>query len=1377
METQDDSLLFHILSAGEPPKKPPRYPPEKAHYLPVSRKRQIEKPTEPGSVKRERRTDLPLATSAVPKPKSKDLPKVFHKKSILKKLLLELQESQLTLPQESRTRSSERESLPSHYVPLPQMKFETIPPPIIPEVPDDPVQIKNIPPPVISPPVIPQEQDEEIEDYIPEEIYQPENVEPVLPLGLESKEKFLDTVDNIPEVDQYYKYGHKTPPHVPISEEDICLPNSTARQIFKFPVKTNQLSNMTLYYEELLYNANISELISSPNGFIRYIEALLSTTSDIFLTLPVIQSMNVEDGSLWINYLGEKIYRNYSRLYPVPSALFWAFQISARKKEVEPKTINNIVVTSEIFCCPLEEFLEKFYDTFISWTEHLQSRTGESDYDRFFNAGYHLYEVWKLNIIYFTHSQSGGCSDFSLISKNIDKYVINPPSRNNNCFWAALSLSPSIIKKYKYVKFDNGEEKFERMKLDAQFRQSPGLPVSLDQIRDIAKNLKVHIHVYTEEKIDPVEEGCFNKQIRLSPKNIYQCDDEENNSVASNLLMLKRGGRKFAHYYFLKDLNLLELRSCQLCFRWTNKNSEGFKTHAAQCLPCPVCKQKNSPNHKCRVHRQQRFEKLPKKKYQKMNDWKKNILFADFETIPLQNGVQTPYLAALLKLDDILDYEKTKIEIKKVKCSAYWGEKCMDLFMKDILELPKNRIYTIVFYNGSRFDYYFIINWLIKKKIKFNFSKDEKSNRIPILNIGKIRFMDLCCFTYTSLSAACKSYDVPKEYCKGDFNHNKLKQWSDLALYRDEIINYCSYDVISLGVLYIKMATGFKTDYSLDINAYTTAPHMIYDFWAYKILNAEQRNLLSLPSIKEYEWLRQDLFGGRVYPTQPQYDSEILEDSNYYYWHTYSKEKRQLILNAIKDDDRQLKIYDYTSLYPSAAKNTLFACGNYEWITDEKKFAIYYDAFQYLLSKCPDWKKYKQLILKCFFECDITPPRDLDIPFLMTRDEKGKMHQNLLPAKNQKYSGLILIQALKIGYRLDKIHKILKYGQLHALFKEFMDVIMKKKDEADKNNNQTQRNMAKMGANSVTGKQSEIYRRLVNSLHFTDDFIPFLSQEHLENGDIKIETFFEGQDILGYYVSEIRPDFDYKKCPQLGVLILDQAKCIMLKKMKKLNLLRGDKCYYTDTDSLFVQKSVYDKHKDLPNFWGSQFELLKDEYPDVVWTRAVFWAPKTYALQGIHKKDLELVMLQKAKGAPQPEYMKNPTNKLYYTSILQKTSSQHRKEEDDLRFVIYHRLLNDVIVEESNYLPFEWMDAMITDPEYEVLVLYNSLKKDLNNLKLKDTAAVVRLLKQNHRTFNRNSWWNISGNQPLNEQKRVFVKDFKSVPVGHMLDLNFNKRF
>src|SRR6185436_13297658 len=205
------------------------------------------------------------------------------------------------------------------------------------------------------------------------------------------------------------------------------------------------------------------------------------------------------------------------------------------------------------------------------------------------------------------------------------------------------------------------------------------------------------------------------------------------------LLYIKRNG--YGHFYGIKDLNLLEMVSCSQCYDWFYSTSHLWENHCLICKRCPRCKSIIKPlvEHVCR-ERQRKFPKEIKKKDQKKDkeNWDEDIWFADFESYTKGDGTQHVYCAAIISIAFIQKFKFKEILHEDVICERFWGDNCIELFVDFLISIKKP--ITICFYNGCRFDYYFIVQEMIHRKLDFDFQKDEKTSMISILRYKKINF-------------------------------------------------------------------------------------------------------------------------------------------------------------------------------------------------------------------------------------------------------------------------------------------------------------------------------------------------------------------------------------------------------------------------------------------------------------------------------------------------------------------------------------------------------------------------------------------------------------------------------------------------------------
>jgi hypothetical protein len=110
----------------------------------------------------------------------------------------------------------------------------------------------------------------------------------------------------------------------------------------------------------------------------------------------------------------------------------------------------------------------------------------------------------------------------------------------------------------------------------------------------------------------------------------------------------------------------------------------------------------------------------------------------------------------------------------------------------------------------------------------------DKKYKIPtiIRNAGKIlklvvqtentnvHFIDSCAFLSSALKDTCKSFDLPRELVKGEFDFKKFYSHSYDEI-REELTTYLKMDVISLSLIMIKfMNAVFNICENLGLNGY-----------------------------------------------------------------------------------------------------------------------------------------------------------------------------------------------------------------------------------------------------------------------------------------------------------------------------------------------------------------------------------------------------------------------------------------------------------------------------------------------------------------------------------------------------------------------------
>jgi len=338
------------------------------------------------------------------------------------------------------------------------------------------------------------------------------------------------------------------------------------------------------------------------------------------------------------------------------------------------------------------------------------------------------------------------------------------------------------------------------------------------------------------------------------------------------------------------------------------------------------------------------------------------VYFADFETMCwkyLEDPTQVCYSAALVSLDDIREYSNLQLDVKNIVLSEqFWGEHCIDNFMQYIMQNIQG---YVIFWNGSRFDFYFILQWLVEHQINLKtYLKNEKTNQITVVKFNNYKqeeviLWDLCLFANCSLAKACKDFNIPSIYRKKELTHTDYHYLTEYERDKDLIIDYNKYDVISMGIIYLIFGELVWEQFQMNIIDAITLSDLAYKIWQKHYLSVEFQREQQLPDIHVYESILKACYGGRSTPYADSYFSEHLqpevisipndEDEEVLWeeevelpkslmdkWSSLTEEvKKDLVDNLLSKSKTTLKYLDVTSLYPHAACGIMM-CGKYQWI-------------------------------------------------------------------------------------------------------------------------------------------------------------------------------------------------------------------------------------------------------------------------------------------------------------------------------------------------------------------------------------------------------------------------------------------------------------
>lgn len=1106
-------------------------------------------------------------------------------------------------------------------------------------------------------------------------------------------------------------------------------------------------------------------MVSSPGRHILYMGYNFNRHLDNSLHLLYLGYLKNEEGLSLTDTLAIEIETNYTSIH-TDVKIYFGFQIEAEMINYQPGTMNKISRNSKIYQSTLDKLRKQIKLAFMQWTNELINKSGSDEYSKWFNEGYHKYDILKLIIISYTSAsgQHGGCADIAKVPREVFNFIVPIPTMDNLCFWGALIM---INEKYfNYLKCESYYYRSRELKVKAGFKEDDKNPVFFNQIQDICNKLKINVNIFTVQNkkknttID-YEEG-FNRRICLLPQNIYYySQDQDNLNPVFNLFLYIKS--RLCHYYALRDnentdklLEFTYLQSCEGCSRFVDVSKDENIEHHKKCLE------------KKKVYRMSNIEKIYENKALESNKHKSHktqntqkkkwysddIYFCDFETIGKYNKPddinvdnQRVYCAAIMPIKMIKEYleNEKEINLKDIKCEQFYSEELFENFVDYILTFKKG---LFVFFNGSRFDFWFIIPVLMKKKIDFNFEKDSKTGKINIFNIGKLKFMDMLNFMSGSLSNCCKSFDVPKKYVKKDFDHHRIQSRDDYMALKDEIIEYCKYDIICLGFIYYKYAVEVFNSYKLNIRDYISIPHLSYTIW-FNMLEPEYQDFIKNPIDEAHQDLSKCLYGGRTSPGAEYYIhplwSEIL----------YTKQYLKDNFERFKTHSGALCYIDVNSLYPTSMKTFPVPCGNIHQFTDRDL-----NAYQSLFTEAQfgiDKKKCDH-IRKGFYQVDVRCPKNLRIAYLPSRSEQGRLEWNLYDKNKQWYDGYTLLGAIQRGYIVEKLYKGYRFTQLKDLLGKYVDYFYKEKAKAKKEKNQVKYEMFKLLLNALYGKFGQEPHTLMSNIYYDDSF--FKDIHNLDDLD-NITTWFKDNELLAYYVTVKKNDPKcYNKNPAIGSVILSGSKEIMFRLFEAFECVYEDQVsknnhciYYTDTDSILVEKGVIDKARlknSNLNLYGDDLGQVKDELPEYVILEAYFTAPKSYALKCMNREG-EICIKCVTKGAPQCSGF---MDRMVREIDLDALDISHDFED---RFKSVYFVLTDqngLVVEKKPYLPFNWW-AVWKNPFYKILVFYGSMKKTLCDMASGWDALTIKTI-QNSRTINQTIW-----------EGRIFDKENNnSYPLG-----------
>lgn len=406
--------------------------------------------------------------------------------------------------------------------------------------------------------------------------------------------------------------------------------------------------------------------------------------------------------------------------------------------------------------------------------------------------------------------------------------AISPLSRNNNCFFGAIShFYPQLKEDARVLRRNHGF--------------SQGSMISLDEATLFARQQLINLKIFNEqgEEIaqylsvpELVEEHCA----------LLLCANE--------------------HYYIIRHMD-------------------------RKLFKCPDCGRQYFGNHTCTPERCLNYQRYKSKsslvkactaKQSACGD-ERHVFYYDLETFP--NGpdrLHEPYAAGWLD-------ETTGGSVKKA-----FGRDCMDAMMEELLALPSRRL--VIAYFGSRFDHHFLLRWLTKNNVPVYDMVMSGNKLLKFeFGAQKHAIWDLGQFVMSPLKNACIDFQIearksmfPHRYLNSWEKVLEPQPWPECEWWdlkkdangeeenppepqevwntEDQVMPYLHLDILTMQQLFQKVDAVFREYFeNVDCGRFMTLSHMTYHLWQRTIGGLEIERPVSA---HQYDYIRGALYGGRV---------------------------------------------------------------------------------------------------------------------------------------------------------------------------------------------------------------------------------------------------------------------------------------------------------------------------------------------------------------------------------------------------------------------------------------------------------------------------------------------------------------------------------
>lgn len=532
------------------------------------------------------------------------------------------------------------------------------------------------------------------------------------------------------------------------------------------------------------------------------------------------------------------------------------------------------------------------------------------------------------------------------------------------------------------------------------------------------------------------------------------------------------------------------------------------------------------------------------------------------------------------KLLHLSDYITEYIDPQSKSDLAGISNKMINDIIDFMLNSYKCKLHIFAHNLGS-FDGYFILKCLIEKvedlkEIKYII---DDTDQIIELKYKNLTFRDsyrIFPASLKKLGEICKLYQT-----KLPFDHEHVN-YEDLIniQHKDKVLKYLYNDVLMLYEIIQKFQENILSDYSIPLNKIYSTSNLAFTVFRTKFLSND-RNIHSC-TLHEYNLIKPTYFGGAV----------------------------EVYINSGED----LYYYDVNSLYPYAMLNPL--------------------PTRYISTVRPSLGEFIYEDMFGFVDCEISIPKCTKNPQVPVRLDEGIIYPTGV-IKGRYFSEEVKAW-IKIGYNVE-ITQVYKFTKEYDLFKDYVKHFYGLK--ADKTH-EDKRFLNKLMLNGLYGYfgRKVVYSdtKIIKKWEL-DTEKDVINHIDLNETTIYVEYSNKSEKIRGeegydpeHIWEVINDSTDYLNLSNISIssAITSYARI----HMQKYKLIPDNKIFYSDTDSIVLQKPL---QTGISNEIGD----LKLEYKI---KEAIFIRPKLYGI--ITDSDKEII---KCAGYPKDSINYKDLRELY----------------------------------------------------------------------------------------------------------------------------------